>query len=181
MAKKKPFFKQTNFILVVALLLFFVLVLVGSFIVLRYTVFGFPYEVVLRPESEVSAEELDLTAEIISKRLNTYGFSNKAEVKSGLIFLRGSGKVAEDEAALEDLLQSNEFEAKIGEKVLFEGGDDVVKVCGTAECSGFDPRRPCNLINGEWVCSYFFSVILLQFLIIYWKNPNNTHNHNVLH
>ena len=72
--------------------------------------------------------------------------------------------VNEDE--VRDLLsKQGKFEAKVGDTVVFKGGDDITYVCRSASCSGLDPQRACQKSGktgseDAWSCGFRFSISL---------------------
>jgi len=125
--------------------------------------------VLLRPAEQVSAETLDMMVENLKERLNVYGLSDiivtTVQDKPGFlgepnryILVEIAGATEEE---VKDLLaRQGKFEAKIGNKTVFHGGQDITYVCRTAECSGIDPRRGCGRSDSGWACSFMFSIAL---------------------
>lgn len=125
--------------------------------------------VLLQPEEEVDPEDLDLIIANIKQRLNIYGVSDiivrsvKDFTGETYILVEIAG-VNQDE--VRDLLaKQGKFEAYVGDAKVFRGGNDVVYVCRSAQCSGIDPRRGCGQSYSEdgtpqWVCSFRFSIAL---------------------
>lgn len=125
--------------------------------------------VLLQAEEEISADDLDIIITNIRQRLNIYGVSDiivrsvRDFTGEAYILVEIAG-VNQDE--VRDLLsKQGKFEAKIGEAVVFKGGDkDVTYVCRSASCSGIDPQRGCGQVStGEeasWVCGFRFSIAL---------------------
>ncbi len=123
----------------------------------------------LRPAEEVSVDTLNIMVDNLKERLNVYGLSDiivtTVQDKPGFlgepnryILVEIAGATEEE---VKDLLsRQGKFEATIGNKTVFRGGNDITYVCRTAECSGLDPRRGCGMSSGEWVCSFMFSISL---------------------
>jgi preprotein translocase subunit SecD len=122
--------------------------------------------VMLKPEEEVSSDVMEITIANMKERLNVYGISDvivrQANDLSGnqYILVEVAG-MTEDE--VRDLLaQQGKFEAKIGEEVVFSGGDkDITYVCRSADCSGIDPTTGCSKVQGGgYACRFRFSISL---------------------
>ncbi len=121
--------------------------------------------VILQPQSEVSEDDMELLLENIQQRLNVFGLSD-VTVRSASD-LRGNQFVIVEiagvtqERVTELISEQGVFEAKIGNKSVFTGGDDVTYVCRSAECSGIDSQRGCNQQqNGRWICGFRFQISL---------------------
>jgi preprotein translocase subunit SecD len=134
-------------------------------------VFGLDFtggtRVLLQPvsdEAEITDYDIETLIEVLSNRLNVYGLSDvkirSAEDWEGnryvLVEIAG---VTETE--VRDLIaQQGKFEAKIGEAVVFEGGEDIVYVCrNDGSCSGV---RTCDTIEGQSQCSFDFAITLTE-------------------
>lgn len=122
--------------------------------------------VLLQPEEEISATDLDIILENLKQRLNVYGLSDI--VVRGIKDLEGNLFVVVEiagahEQEVKDLISGQgKFEAKIGNASVFKGGDDIRNVCRTPDCSfAQNPQRPCGK-NGQggWSCSFVFSITL---------------------
>lgn len=126
--------------------------------------------VLLSPEKELSANDMDIVIEHMKQRLNVYGLSDIIIREAGdlppplgegnqYIMVEVAG-INEDE--VKDLLsQQGKFEAKIGNEVVFSGGDDIVYVCRSSECSGIDPNYGCRFLDGQTeVCNFRFTITL---------------------
>ena len=125
--------------------------------------------VLLQPEEVITADDLDLIIANIKQRLNIYGVSDiivrsvKDFTGETYILVEIAG-VNQDE--VKDLLaKQGKFEAFVGDSKVFRGGNDVVYVCRSAQCSGIDPRQGCGQSVDEsgapqWVCGFRFSIAL---------------------
>lgn len=124
--------------------------------------------VLLQPEEQISDDDLDLVIQNIKQRLNIYGVSDiivrsvKDFTGETYILVEIAG-VNQDE--VKDLLsKQGKFEAYIGDKKVFKGGNDIVYVCRSAQCSGIDPRQGCresvDQSGSKWVCGFRFSIAL---------------------
>ena len=125
--------------------------------------------VLLEPETVLSAEDTSSLIDNMKERLNIYGLSDLniqevtnregfiGEVKH-YILVEIAGASQED---VKDLLsKQGKFEAKIGNKTVFLGGDDVKAVCRTSDCAGIDPRVGCSPSQGAYACRFRFSITL---------------------
>jgi preprotein translocase subunit SecD len=120
--------------------------------------------VVLEPEEQVSAEELDIVISNIKERLNIYGLSDitvrSTRDLTGDYFVVVEIAGANKEEVKELLAKQGKFEAKIGPEVVFKGGSDVTYVCRSADCSGIDPNSGCGTSPEGWACRFRFSIAL---------------------
>jgi preprotein translocase subunit SecD len=122
--------------------------------------------VLLKPESKVSSDDLELIISNLKERLNVFGLSDiivrSASDLAGVDFiLIEIAGVTEDEVK-ELLGRQGKFEAKIGEETVFFGGkNDIPYVCRTPDCSGIDSQQGCGLVGeGQYACGFFFSITL---------------------
>ncbi|MFP4424664.1 MAG: MMPL family transporter [Candidatus Woesearchaeota archaeon] len=123
--------------------------------------------VVLSPEEKLPDDTLDLLVSNLERRLNIYGLSDLVVRKAGDIFSDQQYIIVEiaganEEEVRELLSKQGNFEAKIGGKVVFEGGTgDITYVCRSSDCSGIDPSQPCRQIDDqEHMCRFRFSIAL---------------------
>ncbi|MEM4247436.1 MAG: hypothetical protein QXR48_01510 [Candidatus Woesearchaeota archaeon] len=125
--------------------------------------------VLLKPAEEVEAGTLDMMVENLKQRLNVYGLSDivvtTVQDKPGFLGEPNKYILVEIAGATEEevkdlLARQGKFEATIGNKTVFRGGEDITYVCRTAECSGIDPRRGCGRSGEGWTCSFMFSIAL---------------------
>lgn len=122
--------------------------------------------VLLKPENEISRQDLTTIIDNLKERLNVYGLGDivvkEARDLSGdyYILVEIAGATEEEVRGL--LAKQGKFEAKIGNETVFVGGqNDIPYVCRSAECSGLDPYRSCGqLEDGSWVCNFFFAITL---------------------
>ena len=120
--------------------------------------------VLLQPEEEMSKETLTILLDNMKERLNVYGLSDVlvrsvGDLSGNKYILVEIAGVNEDE--VKNLLaKQGKFEAKIGNESVFRGGNDIIYVCRTTECSGIDPQRGCGQTSGGWGCSFFFQITL---------------------
>lgn len=119
--------------------------------------------VLLKPERSLSTEETDTLIENINQRLNAYGLRDmtirSSKDLSGNQFILVEIAGANDEEVSELLSKQGKFEASIGNKTVFRGGD-ITYVCRTADCSGIDPNRGCVQVEGGYACTFYFSISL---------------------
>ena len=125
--------------------------------------------VLLQPEEEVTQEDLDLVIQNIKQRLNIYGVSDI--IVKGVRDFTGETYILVEIAGVNqdevrDLLaKQGKFEASVGDVPVFKGGNDIVYVCRSAQCSGIDPQTGCGQTTDEtgqpqWVCGFRFSISL---------------------
>ncbi len=120
--------------------------------------------VILKPAGEINADQADMITRSIEERLNVYGLSDLV-VKSvadfdGTQYILVEIAGANKEEVIELLSQQGKFEAKVGNTTIFSGGDDIVNVCrNDGECSGLDPRFPCQQSSdSSWFCRFRFEI-----------------------
>ncbi|MGM5480304.1 MAG: hypothetical protein ACQESC_02480 [Nanobdellota archaeon] len=123
--------------------------------------------VILQPEEKVSDEDLDLIKSNIRERLNVFGVSDVIvqSVKdiSGETYIIVEIASVNQEDVKELLSKQGKFEAKVGNETVFNGGEDVVYVCKSADCSGLDPQNRCREgSDGTWSCNFRFSISLSE-------------------
>ncbi|MFO7711533.1 MAG: hypothetical protein R6V53_07220, partial [Candidatus Woesearchaeota archaeon] len=123
--------------------------------------------VVLSPEEKLPDDTIDLLVSNLERRLNIYGLSDVVVRKAGDIFSDQQYIIVEiaganEEEVRELLSKQGNFEAKIGGKVVFQGGTgDITYVCRSSDCSGIDPSQPCTQIDDqEHMCRFRFSIAL---------------------
>lgn len=115
--------------------------------------------VLLKPETQLTAQQMDDVITITKKRLNVYGLSdivvrevNDLEGNS-YILVEIAGATKEDVVNL--LEKQGKFEAKISNETVFLGGKDIKDVCRRAECAGI---RSCDKYQDNWRCQFQFRV-----------------------
>jgi preprotein translocase subunit SecD len=125
--------------------------------------------VLLRPAEEVSVDVLNIMVDSLKERLNVYGLSDivVTTVQDKPAFFGEPNRYilveiagATEEEVKDLLARQGKFEATIGNKTVFRGGEDITYVCRTAECSGIDPRRGCGTVQDGWTCGFMFSISL---------------------
>ena len=123
--------------------------------------------VLLKPEEEVSIQDLDIIISNLKQRLNVYGLSDIV-VRSASDFLEGYQYISVEIAGVgkeevENIVsRQGKFEAKIGEKTIFRGGEDIKNVCRTPDCSfPVDPSVGCRGDKTQgYSCTFSFSITL---------------------
>jgi len=120
--------------------------------------------VVLKPEKQVSSEDINLIISNLKERLNVYGLSDVVvkETKdlTGNSFIMVEIAGANEEEVKELLSKQGKFEAKIGNETVFRGGGDITYVCRSASCAGIDPTDGCGRYQDGWTCRFRFSITL---------------------
>ena len=125
--------------------------------------------VLLKPAEPIGEDTLNLMIDSLKERLNVYGVSDIVIVPvqdkpsflgepDRFILVEIAG--ATEEEVKELLARQGKFEATIGNTTVFRGGQDITYVCRTAECSGIDPNRGCDAVQGGQVCGFMFSISL---------------------
>ncbi|MFH1591557.1 MAG: hypothetical protein ABIC95_06550 [archaeon] len=121
--------------------------------------------VLLQPDVEVSAEDLDIVLSNLKERLNVYGLSDivvrPSKDLEGQQFILVEIAGANEEEVQDLLGSQGKFEAKIGNVTVFRGGDDVTYVARSAGQAGIDPVAGCGLAgDGSHVCRFRFAITL---------------------
>ena len=121
--------------------------------------------ILLKPDTAISAEDLDSTVSSLKERLNVYGLSDvvvrSASDLSGQDFVLIEIAGIATEEVKELLAKQGKFEAKIGDETVFFGGKkDITYVCRSAECSGINPQVGCSKLSDGYACGFFFSITL---------------------
>lgn len=120
--------------------------------------------VLLQPEEILDPDEMDILLTNMQYRLNVYGLSDVVVREAGdlsgnqyvLVEIAG----AKEEEVKELLSKQGKFEATIGNKTVFRGGQDVTYVCRSADCSGIDPTSGCGKSGDLWACRFRFAISL---------------------
>ncbi len=121
--------------------------------------------VLLKPEEALTTDEQQILLDNMKERLNAFGLSDitvrTTKDLSGELFILVEIAGANEEEVKNLLAQQGKFEAKIGNKTVFRGGEDILSVCRSAECSGL--RQGCSqTAEDEWTCRFDFSITLSQ-------------------
>ncbi|MBI2659914.1 hypothetical protein HYX07_02035 [Candidatus Woesearchaeota archaeon] len=127
--------------------------------------------VLLQPEVKLNSFDVSVLIDNMKERLNVYGLSDlTVREANDLPPPLGTGSqyiVVEIAGATEEevkdlLAKQGKFEAKIGNKTVFKGGQDIVYVARSANEAGIDPSAGCGQDNSRWFCSFRFSITLSQ-------------------
>ena len=124
--------------------------------------------VLLEPESQINKDDMDLMVESIKKRLNVFGVSDVTVRPTkdffGKQFISVEIAGTNEEQIKQLLTNQGEFQAKIGDQVVFNGGNkDIVNVCRSQQCSFLEPERNCQQgPDGSFFCSFWFQITLNQ-------------------
>jgi len=118
--------------------------------------------VILRPETELSSDDMDSLVENMKQRLNVYGLSDitvrPTSDLEGKEFIIVEIAGATDEEVKDLLSKQGKFEGKIGNDTMFKGGSDIRHVCRTADCSRI---QQCNKASdGNYYCTFNFAITL---------------------
>jgi len=117
--------------------------------------------VILKPNQDISSQQLDDSISLIEKRLNVYGVSdvlvrpvNDFEGNK-FIVVEIAGATREEVARL--VSQQGKFEAKIGNETVFVGGVDIKNV--DRKSAGIDINNGCGQTeDSTWSCRFQFRV-----------------------
>lgn len=121
--------------------------------------------VLLKPQEQISPEDLESIIGSMSERLNVYGLTDvvirSARDLNGDYYIIVEIAGANEKEVRELLSKQGKFEAKVGNDTVFRGGNDVTYVCRTAECSGLDPNYGCRQLDASThTCRFMFSISL---------------------
>ena len=116
-------------------------------------------------DEEITDQDIKTLIDVLSNRLNVYGLSD-IKIRSAQDWEGNKFVLVElagvTEREVQDLIsQQGKFEAKIGETVVFEGGEeDIPYVCrNDGSCSGI---RSCSGESGQWGCQFDFQITLSE-------------------
>jgi len=116
----------------------------------------------LKPVEDVDEQTLQDVILITEKRLNAYGISDISVRQVGDLegndYIQVEVPGANKEEVADLLQRQGKFEAKIGEEVIFRGGNDIKGICRTPDCSGIDVKAGCGKSGDQWSCRYQFRV-----------------------
>lgn len=127
--------------------------------------------VLLQPETKLSPYDIGILIDSMKERLNVYGLSDLVirdandlppplGTGSQYIIVEIAGATEEE---VKDLLaKQGKFEAKIGNKTVFRGGQDIVYVARSANEAGIDPNSGCGSSGPQWFCRFRFGITLSQ-------------------
>lgn len=121
--------------------------------------------VLLQPEVKLNQFDMSVLIDNMKERLNVYGLSDIVIRDAGdlsgnqYIVVEIAGATEEE---IKDLLaRQGKFEAKIGNKTVFRGGNDIVYVARSAGEAGIDTSSGCSQ-SGQWFCRFRFAIALSQ-------------------
>lgn len=125
--------------------------------------------VLLQPEIRLSPENMSLVIENMKRRLNVYGLSDiivRSVEELPPPFGEGNQYIlveiagAKEEEVKELISKQGKFEAKIANKTVFMGGEDIRHVCRSPDCAGIDPTYGCKRFDQDWICRFRFAITL---------------------
>src|SRR3989344_4653653 len=122
--------------------------------------------VLLQPEQYLNPNDLGGLMDSMRERLNVYGLADlvirdASDLSGNQYILVEIAGATEDE--IRNLLaREGKFEAKIGNKTVFRGGQEITFVCRSADCAGIDTNTGCNSFEGGSACGFRFSITLSQ-------------------
>ncbi|MBS3150192.1 hypothetical protein J4425_00070 [Candidatus Woesearchaeota archaeon] len=119
----------------------------------------------VKPTEELTDQQFDDLLETMENRLNVYGLRQllikKAIDLSGnnFIVIEIAGATKEEVSDL--ISKQGNFEAKIGNDIVFEGGEkDITYVCrDDGACSGI---RSCDQLDSQFQCQFEFQIRLSE-------------------
>ena len=122
--------------------------------------------VLLQPEEKLSQYDIGILIDNMKERLNVYGLSDivitDASDLTGNQYIVVEIAGATEEEIKDLLARQGKFEAKIGNKTVFRGGQDIVYVGRSASEAGIDPAAGCSQEGSQWFCRFRFSITLSQ-------------------
>ncbi|HME86816.1 MAG TPA: preprotein translocase subunit SecD [Candidatus Nanoarchaeia archaeon] len=121
--------------------------------------------ILLQPEEQISAEDLDSLILGLGQRLNVYGLSDltvrPVSDLEGKKFILVEIAGATDQEIRELIAKQGKFEAKVGNVSVFKGGSDITYVCRSADCSGLSPYQASQQTAADqWSSTFQFSISL---------------------
>jgi len=124
--------------------------------------------VLLQPEEKVTKPDMEMLLDIMKQRLNIYGLSDVVVRTSN--DLSGNQYILVEIAGINEqeikelLAKQGKFEAKIANKTIFRGGQDIKYVCKSTDCSGIDPNVGCSQFEdgSGWACTFRFAITLTK-------------------
>jgi len=127
--------------------------------------------VLLQPETKLSQSDVGVLIDNMKERLNVYGLSDLVirdandlppPLGTGNQYIIVEIAGATEEEVKDLLARQGKFEAKVGNKTVFRGGNDIVYVARSANEAGIDPNAGCNQASSQWFCRFRFSITLSQ-------------------
>ena len=120
--------------------------------------------VLLKPEVKLSKFDVGILIDNMKERLNVYGLSDlvirDANDLTGNQYIVVEIAGATEEEIKDLLAKQGKFEAKIGNKTVFRGGNDIVYVARSANEAGIDPNAGCSPQGSQWFCRFRFGITL---------------------
>ncbi len=122
--------------------------------------------VVLQPETKLNQYDLSVLIDNMKERLNVYGLSDivirDANDLTGNQYIVVEIAGATEEEIKDLLAKQGKFEAKIMNKTVFRGGQDILYVGRSANEAGIDPNQGCSQSGQQWFCRFRFSITISQ-------------------
>ena len=127
--------------------------------------------VLLQPEVKLSSFDASVLIDNMKERLNVYGLSDliireandlPPPIGTGNQYIVVEIAGATEEEVKDLLAKQGKFEAKIGNRTVFRGGNDIVYVARSANEAGIDPSSGCGQQASQWFCGFRFSITLSQ-------------------
>ena len=122
--------------------------------------------VLLQPEVKLNQFDISVLIDNMKERLNVYGLSDivirDANDLTGNQYIIVEIAGATEEEIKDLLARQGKFEAKVGNKTVFRGGNDIVYVARSANEAGIDPNGGCSSSGPQWFCRFRFSITLSQ-------------------
>ncbi|MBI3052074.1 hypothetical protein HYY74_06510 [Candidatus Woesearchaeota archaeon] len=122
--------------------------------------------VLMKPAERIPSEDLGLLLDNMKNRLNVFGLTDvvvrEATDLAGNQYILVEIAGVNEEEVKNLLSRQGKFEAKVSNRTVFRGGQDITYVCRSAECSGIDPQRGCTSSPDGWFCGFRFSITLSQ-------------------
>ena len=119
--------------------------------------------VLLQPETKLNQFDVGVLIDNMKERLNVYGLSDivirDANDLTGNQYIIVEIAGATEEEIKDLLAKQGKFEAKIGNKTVFRGGNDIVYVGRSAQEARVED---CSTSGGQWACRFTFSITLSQ-------------------
>jgi len=122
--------------------------------------------VLLQPEEKLDPNGIGFLIDNMKERLNVYGLSDIVIRDAGdlsgnqYIVVEVAGATEEE---IKDLLaRQGKFEAKVGNKTLFRGGQDILYVGRSANEAGIDPSGGCGQSGSQSFCRFRFPITISQ-------------------
>ena len=120
--------------------------------------------VLLQPEAKLNQDDLSTLIDNMKQRLNVYGLSDIV-IRDASDLERNQYIIVEIAGATEEeikdlLAKQGKFEAKIGNKTVFRGGQDITYVGRSAQDARIEDCGPAS--SNQWSCRYSIVISLSQ-------------------